>query len=141
MKTVIIDKTVRAAIRELGIEIDDENEELLNLKPDIIVKERIKIIILDIACPYDLYISETYELKVENYKCLQAFIVREMMPCICDAVIIGSLGTVHKNALKVMIEMGMSKTKAKGLVKWCSTSNIIISRQIWDVRCKLVKEY
>ena len=110
-------------------------------KPDIIMKKRTKIIILDIACPYDLYISETYELKVENYKCLQAFMVREMMPCICDAVIIGPLGTVHKNALKVMIDMGMTKTKVKGLVKWCSTSNIIISRQIWEVRCKLVKEY
>ena len=40
-----------------------------------------------------------------------------MMPCICDTVIIGSLGTVHKNALKLKIEMGMSKTKAKDLVK------------------------
>ena len=105
------------------------------------MKERTRMTILDIACPYDLYISETYELKLEKYKSLQAFIEREMMPCICDAVIIGSLGTVHKNALKLMIEMGMSKTKAKGLVKWCSTSNIISSRQIWNVRCKLVKEH
>ena len=61
--------------------------------------------ILDIACSYDFYISETYNLKLEKYKSLQAFIEREMMPCICDAIIIGSLGTVHKNALKVMINM------------------------------------
>ena len=63
------------------------------------------------------------------------------MPYICDAVIIGSLGTVHKNALKVMIDMEMPKTKAKGLVKCCSTSNIISSCQIWNVTCKLVKEH
>ena len=44
------------------------------------MKERTKIIILDIAFPYDLYISETYKLKVEKYKSLQAFIVREIVP-------------------------------------------------------------
>ena len=97
--------------------------------------------ILDIACPYDVYTSEKYNLSLEKYKSLQAFKEREMMPCICDAIIIGSLGTVHKNALKVMIDMGMPKTKTKGLIKWCSTSNIISSHQIWNVRCKLVKEH
>ena len=55
------------------------------------------------------------------------------MPCICDAIIIGSLCTIHKNALKVMIDMGMPKTKAEGLVKWCSTLNIISLRQTWNV--------
>ena len=35
------------------------------------------------------------------------------MPCVCDAVLIGSFGTVHKNALKVMIEMGMPKNEGK----------------------------
>ena len=96
--------------------------------------------ILDIACPCVVYISETYDLKLEKYKSLQAFIEREMMPYICYAVIIGSLGAVHKNALKVNIDMGMPKMKAKGLVKWHSTSNSISSHQILNVRCKLVKE-
>ena len=83
------------------------------------------------VCMYVCLYVRMYELKLESIRaCLQAFIEREMMPCIYDAVIIGSLGTVNKNALKVMIDMGMPKTKAKGLVKWCSTSNIISSHQI-----------
>ena len=60
-RTVIINKTVRAAPRELGVEIENEKEELLNIKSDIIVKGRNMTNILDIARPYDAYISETYE--------------------------------------------------------------------------------
>ena len=140
-KKIIVNKTVKRALRELGVEVENENEELLNLIPDSIVKERTRMTIFDIACSYDFYISETYSLKLEKYKSLNAFIERDVMPCICDAVIIGSLGTVHKAALKVMIDIGMPKAKAKGLEKWFSTSNIISSRQIWNVRCKRVKEH
>ena len=77
--------------------------------PDITVEERARITILDIACPYNLYIFETHELKLEKYKSLQTFIAKEIMPFIVDAVIIKSLGTVHKNALKVMVDMGIPK--------------------------------
>ena len=78
--------------------------------------------ILDIAYPYDFYISETYELKLEKYKSLQAFIEREMMTCICDVVIIGPLGTIHKNALKVLIEMEIPKNDGKRFVYYTNTS-------------------
>ena len=75
------------------------------------------------TCLYDNYDNK-------QHKSLQAFIKREMMLCTYDAVIIGSFGTDQRNALKVMIDMGMPKTKATILVKWCSTSNIINSLQI-----------
>ena len=52
--TVIINKTVRTALQELGMEFEDTDEELLNLKPDFMIKEENRMIILDIACPYDL---------------------------------------------------------------------------------------
>ena len=39
-KTIIINKIVRTTLRELGVEIESENEELLNLKSDIFVKEK-----------------------------------------------------------------------------------------------------
>ena len=123
-KTVIINKTFRTALKELGVEIENENEELLNLNSDIIVKEGTKLTILDIACPCSIQSERNYGMHI-----------------VCAVVIFGSLRTVRKNALKVMIDMRMPKTKAKGLVKWCSTSNIISSHQIWNVRCKLVKEH
>ena len=87
--------------------------ESLNQKPDIIVKERTRMTILDIACPCDVYISETYGLTLEKYKSLLAFIEREMMPYICDVVIIRSLDIVCKNELNVMIGMRIPKTKVK----------------------------
>ena len=77
------------------------------------MKERTRMTILVVACPYGLYFSETYKLKLEKYKGLQTFIEREIMPCTYDAVIIGSLGTVHKNALKLMADMGMPKQRQK----------------------------
>ena len=138
--TVFINKTVRTALQELGMEFEDNVEELLNLKPDIMIKEENRMIILDIACPYDLYLAELYEMKLNKYRDLQRYITEKFISCNVDAVIIGSLGTVHTNALKVLMDTGMSKTKAKGLLKWSSTSCIIGSRQIWNIRCKLVKE-
>ena len=111
--------------------------ELLNLKPDITVEERTRVSSLDISCQCDVYISEAHELKLEK-KSLQAFIEREVMPCICHATISRSLGTVHKYILEVIIDTGMPQTKANDLVKWCSTSDIGSSRQIRNVRCRLV---
>ena len=66
--TIINSKTARTALTELGVEIENENDELLNLKPDIIVKERTRMNILDIVCPYDVYIIETYELMLESIR-------------------------------------------------------------------------
>ena len=47
------------------------------------------------------------------------------MECEVDAIILGSLGTIHKKVLKVLMDTGMPKSKAKGLLKWSSTSSII----------------
>ena len=35
---------------------------------------------------------------------------------------------------------GMPKKQAKGLCKWMSNSNIMAARDIWNIRCRLVKE-
>ena len=37
------------------------------------------------------------------------------MGCEVDAIIVGSLGTIHKKSLKVLMDTGMPKTKAKGV--------------------------
>ena len=63
---VIINKIVRVVLQKLGLQTDYENDETLNLKPDMIVKEEHRIVILDIACLYDLYLSKTYESSWKN---------------------------------------------------------------------------
>ena len=65
--TVIINKIVRTALQESGMEFEDDDEEVLNLKPDIMIKEENRMIILDLACPYDLYLAELYEMKLNKY--------------------------------------------------------------------------
>ena len=104
------------------------------------IKEENRMIILDIACPYDLYLAKIYEMKLNKYRDLRRYITEKFISCKVDAVVIGSLGTVHTNALKVVMDTGMSKTKAKGRLQWSSTSCIIGSWQILNIRCKLVKE-
>ena len=135
---VVVNKTVQTALRESGLQVEDNGELLLNLKPDIVIKQENKLI-LDIACPYDLYLTELYEVKLNKYRDLQRYLTMNYLECEVDAIIVGSLGTIHKKALKVLMNTGMPKSKAKGLLKWSSTSSIIGSRQIWNLRCKLVK--
>ena len=137
---VIVNKTVRTALRESGLRAEDSDEGLLNLKPDIVIKQENKLIILDVACPYDLYFAELCEAKINKYRDLQRYLTTNYMECKVDAIIVGSLGTIHKKALKILMDTGMPKGKAKGLLKWKSTSSIIGSRQIWNLRCKLVSK-
>ena len=130
---VIVNKTVRTALRESGLRAEDNDEGLLNLKPDIVIKQENKLIILDVACPYDLYLAELYEAKINKYRDLQRYLTTNYMECKVDAIIVGSLGTIHKKALKVLMDTGMPKSKVKGQLKWGSTSSIIGSRQIWNL--------
>ena len=67
-------KMVRTALRQSGLRAEDNDEGLLNLKPDIVIKQENKLIILDIACPYDLYLAELYEAKINKYRDLQRYL-------------------------------------------------------------------
>ena len=121
---VIVIKTVRTALRESGLQAEDNDEGLLNLKLEIVIKQENKLIILDVACPYDLYLAELYEAKINKYQDLQRYHTTNYMECKVHAIIVGSLGTIHKKALKVLMDTGMPQSKAKELLKWSSTSSI-----------------
>ena len=69
---------------------------------------------------------------------MQQLIAKKILSCKVDIVIIGSFVTVHENALKIVKDIGMPRIKVKEFIKWCSTSNIIGSHQIWKIRYKLV---
>ena len=113
---------------------------VLDLKPNILMKDDEGVNIIDIACPYDLYIEATYKTKIEKYQCIKEFLNHQGIDCAVSAIIIGSLGTVHSQALKVLMNLKMNKRVAKGLHKWCSTGNIMWAKRLWNLRCKLDKE-
>ena len=92
------------------------------------IRQENKLIIPGIACPYDLCLAELYEVKLNKCRDLHRYLTANYMECEVDAIIVGSLATIHKKALKVLMDTGMPKSKAKGLLKWSSTSSIIGSR-------------
>ena len=116
-----------------------EDQYITTQKLDIVIKTGNKILIIDVACPYDLYTENTYKHKINYYKCLKKILTEAGFEANVEAIIIGSLGTVHNEALNVLTNQNMNKRKAKGLLKWCSTSNIISAKQLWN-RCRLVHD-
>ena len=117
-----------------------EDQYTTTRKPDIVIKTGNNILIIDVACPYDLYIENTYKHKINYYECLKKILTEACFEAKVEAIIIGSLGTVHNKALNVLTSQYMNKRKAKGLLKWCSTSNIISAKQLWNIRCHLVHD-
>ena len=122
LRNIYVNKTIKTSFKEDFENL--ENVEELKLKPDIVAKSGHLINIIDIACPYDLYIESLYTKKIEKYKCLKQLLSEKGYYCVIDAIIIGSLGAVHNKALSVLLNMNMNKRKSKGLLKWCATSNI-----------------
>ena len=50
-------------------------------------------------------------------------------------LLIGSLGNVHYRFISGLLKAGITKTEAKFLAEYCSTSVVIGSFQIWKSRC------
>ena len=106
----------------------------------MIKNEDKSMIIIDIVCPYDLYIENTYQDKIEKYVPLKAYLTSNGFGCEIKAIVIGSLGTAYYKTITTLCELGLSKRPAKGLLKWCSTSAIIGAKIIWNVICRLAKD-
>ena len=126
-----VDKTVGSTIKERGLSSSEHPQ--LHLKPDIVPRHENEVTNIDVACPYDLYIENLYQAKLNNYYCIRDLLKQSGLKCAIDAIIVGSLGTVHKKTLNVLSKAGMNKRQAKEPVKWCSTSCIVASRKIWNL--------
>ena len=136
-KSIFANKTTRTTFKQL-LNTEFKDQEILDSKPDLVIKNEDKY--MDIACPYDLYIENTYQDKIGKYLPLKAYLTSNEFGCEIKATVIGSLGTVHHKAITTLCELGLSKRPAKGLLKWCSTSAIIGAKIIWNIRCRLAKD-
>ena len=115
---IYINKTVRCACPGTNGETN-----VLDLKPDILMKDNDGVNIIDIACPYDLYIDIVYQNKVERYQCIKEPLKQQGIKFTVCATIFGSLAAVHSQAVRGFIYQKMNKSVAKGLLKWCSTGS------------------
>ena len=132
---IYINKTVRSTFPDTTVE-----SRVLDLKPDILMKYDEGVNIMDIGCPYDLYIEATYKTKIEKYQCIKEYLNHQGIDCVVSAIVIGSLGTIHSQALKVLMNLKMNKRVAKGLLKWCSTGNMMWPKWLRNLLCKSNKE-
>ena len=63
---LFVNKCVSTSLEELNLP-----RNLLCLKPDIVIKHEKQINILEVSCPYDLYLQNTFETKKSKYATLK----------------------------------------------------------------------
>ena len=110
-----VDKTIGSTFKELGL--SSSEHPALHLKPNIVLRHENEVTVTDVACPYDLYTEHLYQAKLNKYYCIRDLLQPNGFKCTIDAIIVGSLGTVYKKTLNVLLKAGMNKQQAKGLVK------------------------
>ena len=85
-------KTIGSAVEELPLK-----DHLKILRPDIVLRNKEKIVLIDVACQHDLLLDELFNRKLNIYLELNYEINKtvkyEVLP-----FIVGSTGLVHKNA-------------------------------------------
>ena len=130
---LFVNKCISTSLEELNLP-----RNLLCLKPDIVTKHEKQIKILEVSCPYDLYLQNTFETKKSKYAPLKDAIESKGYQCDIMPFIVGSVGLVHSFCYVYLVQLGIPKRQAKGFCKWCSNSNIFFARNIWNTRCRLV---
>ena len=110
---VSTNRTIGSALEELHLK-----DHLKNLRPDIVLRNHEKIVLIDVACPYDLFLDELSDRKLNIYLELN-YEINKTVKCEVLPFIVGSTGLVHKKCLKTLMSLGIPNRQAKGLCKWC----------------------
>ena len=71
-------------------------DDLLSLKPDVVLLKGSNCVISKVSCPYDLYANKVYDEKRRKYAALSEEIEHNGLRCSVKPVIVGSTGSVHK---------------------------------------------
>ena len=117
---------------DMNIQTDKEIE---CSRPDIMVLEKKKrrCLIIDVACPFDTRLLKKEQEKIEKYQDLKREIKRiwQCQDVIIIPVIIGALGTVHKNFERWIKKLEITIDFAK-LQKACLLGSARIMRKVLD---------
>ena len=107
--------------------------------PDIVlIQETIKsVTILEIGCSFDLYMDICFTSKLVKYQPLVECITSLGYHCQLIVLVFGSLGHVHRLAVRGLQNGGMQKADAKRLARFCSVSATLGSLFIWRRRCAI----
>ena len=130
----IVDRIVNAVQR--GSITTDQQVRAANsrLRPDIIVEEDKKVLIIDVCCPFDNNaeaLRDAEQRKLDKYEGLKQFFVGQGKQCKVFGFVIGALGSWHPANENVLRELGMSKRYRSLFRKLCCTDAIQGSTDIY----------
>ena len=110
-------------------------------KPDLCIIDHLhsKAFIVEISCPFDIFIDKCYTHKFEKYMPLCLSLNDAGFHTKIVVLTIGSLGTVHRRVVKGCMLMGLPKRLSRALAKYLSLSVMIGSRRAWARRNFLVQ--
>ena len=109
---LIVNKCVSTSLEELNLP-----RNLSCLKQDIVTKHEKQIKILEVSCPYDLYLQNTSETKKSKYAPLKDAIESKGNQCDIMPFIVGSVGLVHSLCCVYLVQLGIPKRQAEGFCK------------------------
>lgn len=109
-------------------------------RPDICVIDHVsrKCMLAEVAIPYDIFINDSYQSKFFRYLPLCQRIGDLGYECKIIVLIIGSLGSVHNKFVNGLCMLGVPRTRAKAITRYCCISSITGSKIIWCQRCRAV---
>ena len=130
----IVDRIVNAVQR--GTITTDQQVRAANsrLRPDIIVEEDNKVVIIDVCCPFDNdaeALRDAEQRKLNKYEGLKQFFIGQGKQCEVFGFVIGALGSWHPANEKVLRELGMSKRYRSLFRKLCCSDAIQGSANIY----------
>ena len=130
----IVNRLVKAV--RFGEVITDRSvaESNLNLRPDIVVKEDNKVIIVDVCCPFENdpeALQEAETRKTEKYQPLKAFFLSQGLQCEVFGFVVGSLGAWYPPNEPVLRRLGMTTSYKSLFRKLCCTDAIQGSNDIY----------
>ncbi len=130
----IVDRIVNAV--QYGTITTDQQVPAANsrLRPDIIVEEDNKVLIIDVCCPFDNdaeALRDAELRKLNKYEGLKQFFIGQGKQCHVFGFVIGALGSWHPANEKVLRELGMSKRYRSLFRKLCCTDAIQGSTNVY----------
>ena len=116
-----------------------ENFDTTANRPDITIidHENKRVWLVEVAVCFDAHIENCYQNKFNKYFPLSMEINQMGFNTRVIVLIVGSLGHIHKNFSKGLLQLNIRKYEIRGLCKYLSNSAIFSSHHIWKRRCKL----
>ena len=109
-------------------------ESNLRLRPDIVVEEDNRVLLIDVTCPFDNdtdALSDAAAAKIEKYAPLKEFLSSKGKSCEIFPFVVGALGSWYKQNELLLTRLGMTRRYKSLFRKLCCTDAIKGSNSIY----------